>query len=221
MQIEQKTFGFLKALKQNNNREWFEANRKDYQQARQNVLDFAAEVLQELTRFDAGLKHLKAADGMFRINRDVRFSSDKSPYKTNMGFYFSEGGKKAENKAGYYVHVEPANCFAACGVWQPTTPMLKRIRQEIDYNFEAFEKIILSKALVKSFGALSDNKLSRPPKGYQPDNPAIELIKQKSFIYSIPLENETLQAPGAGKHVGRLFHTSFPFIQFLNTSMAE
>ncbi len=119
---------------------------------------------------------------MFRINRDVRFSKDKSPYKNNMAGYFNVDGKKG-NGAGYYLHIEPGKSFAAGGIWMPEPKDLIKIRQEIDYSFDDWKKIITNTSFKKTFTeGIKGEALVRPPKGYDEDNPAIQFIKQKSFI---------------------------------------
>ncbi|MBK8413382.1 MAG: DUF2461 domain-containing protein [Bacteroidetes bacterium] len=139
MMITKRTLDFLKALKKNNNREWFDVNRSKYEEAKADFEKFVETLLPLLSKENSKLKDLKVKDCVFRIYRDVRFSKNKDPYKTNFGAYFVEGGKKS-SKAGYYIQIEPGNSFLAGGCWMPEAPVLKAIRQEIDYNLKDFEK---------------------------------------------------------------------------------
>jgi len=148
--INTETLKFLKALEKNNNKEWFDLNRKTYEQAKANYLDFVGEVLGRMKKIDTSLTDLEPKCCVFRINRDVRFSKNKAPYKTNMGASFSKGGKKVQC-AGYYFHLEPGASFIGGGFWMPMAPELNKIRQEIDYGFEAVNKIIQQDKIPNQF----------------------------------------------------------------------
>lgn len=181
--ISPETLKFLADLDKNNNREWFLANKKRYEVAKKNFAAFVDELIQRIAKFDPAVGDLTAKDCTFRINRDIRFSNDKSPYKNNMGAGISKGGKKMVS-AGYYFHLQPGNVFLAGGCWMPEGENLKKIRDAIDYDFEGFEKIVASKEAKKLFGELSDEgKLKTAPKGYPKDHPAIEYLKHKSFVF--------------------------------------
>lgn len=181
--ITSATFQFLSNLKENNTREWFLENKKSYEQAKKEITVFAGDFLHEFSKIDTSLEHLQAKDCLFRINRDVRFSNDKSPYKTNFGISMNKGGKKAF-QAGYYINIQPNGSFVGGGIYMPQNDDLKKIREEIDYNFDAFSAIVSSPDFSTYYGKLSveDNLiLKRPPKGYDEANPAIEYLKLKSF----------------------------------------
>jgi uncharacterized protein (TIGR02453 family) len=127
------------------------------------------------------LKDVDASKAIFRINRDVRFSKNKAPYKTNFGASINPGGKKSMI-AGYYVHIEPGKSFLAAGTYMPEAPYLSAIRQEIDYNLEEFKKIVGAKDFKKEFTSLSvEDALKTVPKGYDKENPALEFLKLKHF----------------------------------------
>ncbi len=180
--IEKSTLDFLSKLKQNNNRDWFLEHKAEYENAKSNFVEFVQQLIQEVAKFDSSVKGLDAKKCVFRINRDIRFSTDKSPYKSNMGASFSAGGKNSTNP-GYYIHIEGNKSFLAAGKWMPDPTMLSAIRQEIDYNTKEFKKIITAKEFVSFFGELSkDDKLKTAPKGYPKDHPELELLKLKSFI---------------------------------------
>ena len=217
--IHTETLKFLKALKKNNSKEWFDVNRKSYEQAKENYLDFVGEILSRMKKIDTRLADLEPKQCVFRINRDVRFSKNKDPYKTNMGASFSKGGKKIQC-AGYYFHLEPGESFIGGGFWMPMAPELNKIRQEIDYNVEAFNKIINKKKFKDIFGSLSESeKLSRPPKGYEAENPAIELLKLKSFIVMTAVKDTEITSKELANKVVDHFETMMPLVDFLNKAI--
>lgn len=175
---------FLKAIAKNNNRDWFEKNKPKYLNAKLNFEDFLEAFHKELLTFDDSLAGLNPRKLGFRIYRDVRFSKDKRPYKVNMGAGFSAHGKM-EQEPGYYIHMEPGKCFIAGGLYMPDSERLASIRQEIDYNADAFLKILKDKKFRKLFPALDDfDKLKTTPKGYPKDHEHIDLLRHKSFIVS-------------------------------------
>lgn len=175
---------FLKDLNKNNDRVWFEKNKPKYLEAKQDFEDFVSALLTEFTKFDEGLAGLDPKKLPFRIYRDVRFSKDKSPYKTNMGAGFSPNGKLVQ-EPGYYIHIEPGKSFVAGGIYMPDAANLSKIRQEIDYNADKLLKILNQKSFKKSFDGFDDfDKLKTVPKGYAKDHPHIGLLKHKSFIVS-------------------------------------
>lgn len=217
--LQASTINFLQVLKKNNNKEWFDKNRKVYEAAKADYLSFATQVLTAIKQKDTSLEGLEPKQCVFRINRDVRFSKDKSPYKTNMGASFSKGGKKVQ-AAGYYFHLEPGQCFIGGGLWMPMAPELKKVRQEIDYCFDEFNKIVSNKKFVAQFGSLDKSEtLSRPPKGYEETNAAIEYLKLKSFIVSCPINDADLTSKDLVKKIVTAFDTMQPLIHFLNKAL--
>jgi uncharacterized protein (TIGR02453 family) len=217
--IQENTLRFLKLLKKNNNREWFEKNRGMYESAKLNYLDFVGSIITQSKLFDAYLADLNPKQCVFRINRDVRFSKNKEPYKINFGASFSKGGKKI-HCAGYYFHLEPGNSFIGGGLWMPPAPELKKVRQEIDYNYNEFKSIISKPIFKSTYGSLdSSEKLVRPPKEYDLENPAIELLKLKSFIVTKQLSDKQVLDPKIIKQVVQDFKTIHPLVQFLNRAL--
>ena len=217
--LQPTTIKFLKDLKKNNTKEWFDKNRKLYEAAKTDFADTIQSAIDRFGKKDQSILALKAKDCVFRINRDVRFSKDKSPYKTNMGASINKAGKKAWNTAGYYFHFEPGGSFVGGGLYQPEPSILKKVRQEIDYNFEEFKKIINNKKFASSYKDLhqgADTKLSRPPKDYEADNPAIEYIKLKSFIAMAPISDADLADKNLVKKITDAFEALQPMINFLN-----
>lgn len=212
------TIKFLKDLKKNNNKPWFDANRKAYEAAKTDFAEFIDAVIQKHGKKDPSIAHLKAKDCMFRINRDVRFSKDKSPYKNNMGASISKGGKKSMT-AGYYFHLQPGESFTGGGLYMAMPDQLKNIRQEIDYNWKEFHSIINSKSFKTIYGDLytgEDMKLTRPPKGYEADNVAIEYIKLKSWIGFHKLSDADLTSKDLLKKTILSFEALKPLLDFLN-----
>ena len=177
-------FKFLKSVAKNNNREWFEKNKPVYLEAKSSFEDFLEALHKELVKIDESLGSLNPRKQGFRIYRDVRFSKDKRPYKTNMGAGFSRNGKM-EQEPGYYIHIEPGKSFIAGGMYMPNPENLAKIRQEIDYNAAKFLKILNRKEFKKYFDGLSDwDRVKTSPKGYSKDHPHIDLLKNKSFTVS-------------------------------------
>lgn len=175
---------FLKAITRNNNREWFEKNKPKYLEAKTLFDDFVEAFHKEVLKFDESLAGLNPRKLAFRIYRDVRFSKDKRPYKTNMGAGMSAHGKM-EQEPGYYIHIEPGKSFIAGGFYMPSPENLAKIRQEIDYNTQDFLKILNGKKFRKYFSGLDAfDKLKTAPKGYPKDHPHIDLLKNKSFVIS-------------------------------------
>jgi uncharacterized protein (TIGR02453 family) len=210
--------GFLRKLKTNNQREWFQSNKPDYEKARKQFEALLNSLIPEIRKFDPSIGTLTAKECVFRINRDIRFSADKSPYKTNMGAYISQGGRKGE-MAGYYIHIDPDQSFAAGGLYMPQPVVLKKVRDEVYFNAGEFKSIIHKPSFVNVFGELDGDKLTRPPKGYPADFPDIELLKYKSFTVSHMLDEKTLMSDGLVKDVAAIFLEMHPLIRFLNNAI--
>lgn len=221
--IHANTIQFLKELKKNNNKPWFDLHRKEYEAAKENFTAFVQKVIDEFSKVDDAFKTVVAKDCLFRINRDVRFSKDKSPYKTNFGASINAGGKKSPG-AGYYFHLEPGEVFTGGGVWQPMPDVLKKVRQEIDYNLPEFKKVISNKAFKTVYGNLSFNDeftLSRVPKGFEPDNPAAEYLKLTSYIAMLRIEDGELTGSELVKKTVQAFKALKPVVDFINVAMHE
>lgn len=222
--IDASTIQFLKNLKKNNNKPWFDANRKKYEAAKADFADFIQKVINEFGKKDAAIKHLSAKDCMFRINRDVRFSKDKSPYKTNFGASINAGGRKAMNSAGYYFHLEPGNSFVGGGIYVPEPNVLRNVRQEIDYNYDEFKKIITAKKFKTAYADLDRSKeflLSRVPKGYEPDNKAAEYLKLKSYIAIALVNDKEIISKELIKKVTSAFEALQPLVYFINNAVVD
>lgn len=217
--LQQSSLDFLKKLKKNNNKDWFDKNKGAYETAKKDVEAFLEKLIPAIGTFDASVKELQPKHCMFRIYRDVRFSKDKTPYKTHMGAYISGRGKKSHGP-GYYIHIQPGNTFLAGGLWVPPAPELNAVRQEIDYNQEEFEKILKDKNFKKLFKGIDESeKLKTVPKGYDKDHPAIELLKLKSFTVSAETDDKKLVSKDLVKHCTTVFKTMKPFNDFLGRAI--
>ncbi len=210
-----------KNLKNNINRPWFDAHRKEYESAKKDFEQMIQAVIDKQGKSDETISHLKAKDCLFRINRDIRFSKDKSPYKTNMGAYINRGGKKSLF-GGYYFHCEPGKSFVGGGLWMPMPNELNKVRQEIDYNLAAFKKIISSKKFKSVYDDLSrdaEYTLSRVPKGYEADNPAADYLKLKSFVALTNISDDELSSKEIVKKLVAAFEALQPMLEFINHSL--
>lgn len=212
----QSVLKFLTALGKNNNKEWFDKNKPAYQEAKLLFQDQVVKLIKECSKFDPELNGLDAAKCTFRINRDVRFSKNKSPYKTNFGASMNPGGKNSMIP-GYYLHFEPGNkSFLAIGCYMPEPAYLQAIRQEIDYNADEFKKIIKAKDFVANFKTLSqEDALKTTPKGYEKDNPNIELLRLKHFIVVHDLKDSELNDKNFISNCTKIYKSALPLNKFL------
>lgn len=205
---------FLETLSQNNSKIWMDANKDWYLKIRETFLADVEIILQGISQWEPGLSNFKAKDCIFRQNRDVRFSANKDPYKTNLAAYFSVGGKKSSGP-GYYLHIQPGQCFIAGGIWMPPADVLKKIRQEIDYSGKELQAILDRPEFKKTFGGMQGETLKTSPKGYESDHPFIDLLRFKSFIVSTPLEDNMISDGSFRNHTVETFRQMKPFHDFL------
>ena len=214
------TLHFLKKLKINNNREWFDSNKTEYLASKEIFEEFVSELIKGINKFDKKVSlDLKPKDCTFRIYKDVRFSKDKTPYKNNMSASINPGGKKS-NIPGYYFHLEPEACFLAGGVYMPMPDVLKAIRQEIDYNPLPLINVLKSASFKKEFNGLDEeDKLKNPPKGFNKDHAHSEILKNKHFIVSRKFENKViLKKEGLSKTLDS-FKAMYPFLDYLRKAI--
>ena len=214
------TFKFLKDLKKNNNKTWFEKNKSGYLDAKDDVGHFVEQLIEGLGKIDADIAPLHVKDTTYRIYRDIRFSSDKTPYKTHMGAFLNKGGKKVPT-AGYYFHAQPGKSMAGGGLWMPMPPELSKVRQEIDYNLAEWTKMLGDRKFKRYFpeGLDKEEILSRPPKGYDAENPAIEFLKLRSFVVTRTLTDAQMTSPSILKEVLNTFASMKAFVNFLNRAL--
>ncbi|MEO6914910.1 MAG: DUF2461 domain-containing protein [Chitinophagaceae bacterium] len=218
------TISFLTGLARNNNKDWFEKHRSDYDLAKDDFRNLVDKVLITHQKLDDDLSPLTVKDCLFRINRDIRFAKDKTPYKTNIAASMSKGGKKS-HFAGYYIHIEPGKSFVGGGIWMPMPPETKKIRQEIDYSFAEFGKLLKASSFKSNYPEglerSAETQLVNIPKGYEKDNPAAEFLKMKSWIATHEMTNEDLTSKDLVKTILSAFKALQPLIKFLNRSLED
>ena len=219
--LQPQTLKFLSQLKKNNSKTWFDSHRMQYEAGRIDFSNFIQLVIDALQKTDTTITGLTAKDCQFRINRDIRFSKDKRPYKENFGAFICRGGKKSMY-AGYYFHLAPGNSFMGGGLWHPEPANLKKVRQEIDYNWSEFQSILKNKNFKKVFGDLykgEDVSLKRMPKGYEEDNAAIDYLKLQSLIAEAKIADEDLTKSSLHKKTIAAFEALQPLLNFINRSL--
>lgn len=218
----QTTFDFLKKLKLNNNKDWFEKNKNTYLTSKEEFETLVEKLVRNIRKFDKKISpELKAKDCTFRIYKDVRFSKDKTPYKTNVGASINPGGRKSP-VAGYYLHIEPGGCFLAGGMYMPEPEALQAIRQEIDYNSKNLLSIMKSASFKKYFKGLDEiNKLKTAPKGYANDHPHLDLLQHKHYIVSYAISDKLILDKKADSNIISCFKAMHPFIEYLRGATAK
>jgi uncharacterized protein (TIGR02453 family) len=221
--LQPSTLDFLSQLKNNNEKPWFDANRKQYEAAKKNVETVTQQLIEGLSVIDPDIAgaHLKAKDCLMRIFRDVRFSTDKTPYKTNFFAYFSKGGRKSIH-AGYYFGIESGGqSFSGGGIYMPMAPELAKVRQEIAYEWDRWQAITNQPEFIKTYpnGVKTTDRLSRPPQGYTADHPAIEVLKNKSFYVSCDFSDQALFEDKFIETVLQSFKAAMPLVGFLNRAL--
>lgn len=182
---------FLANLAENNNRKWFDSNREWYQESREKVLFLTDVLINEIKRFDDEIPVLDAKECMFRIFRDVRFSNDKRPYKTNFGSFIAKEGRKSQHP-GYYFHIEPGESFIGGGVYMPSAGPLKAIRSYISRFPEEFTEIINDPEFKSVFPEMYDHQLKTAPRGFPKDHEYMHLLRYKSYVFSAPVSNREI-----------------------------
>jgi len=207
--ISKDTFAFLKAIKKNNNREWFTENKPKYVIAQDNAKAFAAELVEQMQKHD----NIEGAK-VFRIYRDVRFSKDKTPYKQSVGIGFKRA--TAALRGGMYLNIEPGNTFAGGGFWGPSTPDLKRIRQELAVNADELRNIVADSTFKKYFGALKGEALKTAPRGYEKDHPNVELLRMKQFLATRTFTDKEAMSANFLEEVNQTFIAMRPFFDFMS-----
>lgn len=216
--LTKETLDFLKKLDKNNNRDWFNENKNAFIKANDNVIAVTGDLIGRITKFDPAVVGIDPKSCVFRIYRDVRFSKDKSPYKTNLGAFVAPGGKKAMSP-GYYFHVQPGMFFAAAGKHMPDAAELLKVRNAIAKNTKDFLKIVEAKKFRDRFGDLDGDRLSKPPKGFPADHPAIEYLKLKSFTVSEEFTEKEAIGKDYPKLLAESFKAAYPLIIFLRNAL--
>ena len=215
----EQVFQFLNQLKKHNNREWMQDHRNTYLECKQEVTELILQLINRISKFDSGIVGLEPKDCMFRINRDVRFSQNKDPYKTNFGAAITAGGRKT-GKPSYYLHIAPDKSFFAGGMYMPSPDRLKKIRQEIDYNASELKAITSEVTFYKTFGDIRGKALKTSPKGYSSDNPEIMLLRLKSFLIKKDLTDHSFHSSDYLSHLISLSKMIYPFNKYLEVAIS-
>lgn len=211
---------FLRLLSQNNNREWFNEHKALYTRSRKSHILLVEKLILLLGNFDAEIRHLNPQECIFRIYRDLRFSRDKSPYKTHYGAFMAAGGKNSD-RAGYYLHLEPGNSFITGGIWMPESPNLKILRRSIMENLDEFEEIIHNQSFKDYFGSLEGRRLLMAPKGFPADFSGIDYLKYKDFTATHKLNSEETERSDFCEYIAGIFQHLYPLNRFLNYALDE
>lgn len=216
----EKSLQFLAQLKENNYKEWMDDHKADYTNAKNEFKEVIKETLNRLGAIDPDFLGLESKDCIFRINRDIRFSKDKSPYKQNFGAFMTPGGKKSE-LAGFYLHLQPGDeSFIGGGLYMPAGEILKKIRQEIDYNAAELKKIVEEKKFIKLYDRIQGEKLKTAPRGYPLDHPNIELLKMKSYVVINKIADSDLMKHDIVNLLEEHFKVAKPFFDYLNVAIS-
>lgn len=216
----EKVLEFLTDLSKNNNREWYHANKNRYNESREKVLFLTDVLINEIRKFDRDIPALSPNDCVFRIFRDVRFSKDKRPYKTNFGAFISKGGRKSMH-AGYYFHIDPEGSFCGGGIYMPPAEPLKMVRNYIAENGSEFQEMINDDDFKKTYPKLYEDRLKTAPKGFPKDHQFIELLRYKTFVFSNNLNNSELLENDFIDNIVYSFKILHPINSFLNEALEK
>jgi uncharacterized protein (TIGR02453 family) len=205
------TLDFLRELRENNTKSWFDAHRDEYEAARGAFTTFVTTLLENVAAIE-DFGTVRAADCIFRLNRDVRFAADKSPYKTSMGAVLAKGGRKPIGHA-YYVHIQPDDeSFVAGGFWAPTPQQLDRVRHSIDRNATALRAVLRDPQFIRYFGAMKGEQVKSAPQGYPKDHPAIDLLRYKQLMATHSLTDAVVQSEGIVAETLAVCNALKPFV---------
>ncbi len=207
--ISKSVFDFFQALKKNNNREWFEEHKKEFKKLEAETKMFYTSLMETMQQHDdiEGMK-------LFRIYRDVRFSKDKTPYKTHFGGAFKRS--KPRLRGGYYLHLSPGDSFIACGFWEPNKEDLFRIRKEFEMDDSEIRKILSAGKFKKTWGSLVGDEVKTAPKGFNKEHKAIDLIKKKQYIFTKKYTDKEVTAPGFMEEVNASFRAIRPYFDYMS-----
>ena len=210
---------FLKELKLNNNREWFNDNKTRYLKVKAIFEDFIQNIIYGIVRFDSSIASIQVKDCIFRIYRDTRFSHDKTPYKTHTGAFIVKGGK-TNPRGGYYVHIEPGSSLLSGGIWCPSPEILKALRSDIYYNAEEFLEIMGNPELTKHY-IYDDEKLTKVPPSFPSDSPVSEWLKNKRFCPVSYVSDDFFTGNDAAERCVERLKLLYPLNSFINNSVGN
>ena len=209
MQLPSDIFSFFKKLEKNNNREWFQQHKPEFKALETTVKQFGEALKDQLNQHDS-IDRFK----LFRVYRDVRFSKDKTPYKTHFGLTWHR--TKPEYRGGYYLHLKPNDIFLACGFWDPNPADLKRIRQEIDMDADEYRDIINEPNFKRIWGELQGDSVKTAPKGYAKDHPNIDLLRYKQHIFMLRYTEEDVAAANFLDRLDTALQAVRPFVDYMS-----
>jgi uncharacterized protein (TIGR02453 family) len=214
-----KILNFLRTLTTNNDREWFHAHKALYDEARGDFENFVNKIIPEIYKFDQSIGLITAKDCLFRIFRDIRFTTDKTPYKTNFGAFIAKNGRRGI-QPGYYIHLEDGESLLAGGVYLPSPEVQKTIRKEIYYNVEEFKAIIYDKTFVRLFGQLDEfDKMKKAPKEFPADFKDINLLKYRSLTMVHNMSNAQVEDEGYPDYIVEVFRAMLPLNAFITRAI--
>jgi len=213
IKIQQSGFDFLRALKENNNREWFNEHKDRFLQENALIEQFAEALLHKLSVHDL-LETQPGKKLLYRIYRDTRFSQDKTPYKTHFSGSFKRATK--QRRGGYYFHIEQGNSFVAGGFFGPSPEDLKLIRDDIAFDDTQVRKILNSKSFVANFGALQGEQLKSAPKGFEKDHPAVDLLRFKQFLLIRKFSDEEVMKASFLEEADKSYKAMRPFFDYMS-----
>lgn len=209
------TLDFLKDLAQHNNREWFTENRSRYDAAKSDLEKLVEHLIAEVGKFEE-LGNTRVKDCIFRINRDIRFSKNKAPYKNHLAAGIGPGGRNS-GRIDYYLHIQPnGESFLGGGMWEATPAQLAKYRQEVDYNAYELKKIIHNTEFRAFFPDVWGETLKTAPKGYAKDHPEIELLQRKQMFFMHKFPDKTVTSPDFADEIIRGIKLLKPYTDFLN-----
>ena len=211
--VPKSSLDFLTHLKENNNKPWFETNKPKYLIELNHIESFAGALLHELSKTDV-LETASGKKSVYRIYRDIRFSKDKTPFKTFWGGSYTRATK--ERRGGYYFHIEAGNSFFAGGFWGPNTADLKRIRSEFAHDAQPMQKILSSKSFVSNFGTLQGEQLKTAPKGFDVNHEAIDLLRYKQFLVIKRFTDDEILSPHFLEQALETFKNMRPFFDYMS-----
>lgn len=211
--ISKENYNFLKDIKNNNNRDWFNSHKEAYHIAHENIIAFADLLIVKMKKFD-NLDNLSGKKSVFRIYNDVRFSKDKTPYKTHWGVFLKRATE--ELRGGYYVHIKPGNTFLGCGFWKPNSEDLNLIRAHINQDDLPIRQILTSNKFKKHFGSIKGDEVKTSPRGYSKDHPSIDLIRKKGFVGIRQFDDSEVFEPGFIDEIVKSFKAIRPFFDYMS-----
>ncbi len=217
--LHKDTLIFLTELKENNHKIWFDENRKRYEAIRKEWVCFIGKLIEAIGEFDEEVVGIEPAKTLFRINRDIRFSKDKSPYKINIGAHIAGRNSKEVGQVGYYLHIEPGGSFLGGGIYIPEPETLKKIRNYIDTEGEDLMKVTTDPLFVKIFGQLKGDKLKSTPKGYPKEHIFSDFLSMKDWYVLHLLPEKTLFSDALLSYTKDIFMAQYPLIQFLRKAI--